>query len=138
MAEFAEVMLLTTRMCGSMPSCDACPLFLLDDRGNRLCPYHPFIDGETSTVEHFQQAEKIVMDWATKHPASTYPTWEEWRVANFPDTSSPITPCHFMTTSEWYDISGCVCEDCAVCRSKPIPAYIAKKLGVKPKEGANA
>ena len=89
-------------------------------------------------MEYFHRVEKIAMDWAAKNPASTYPTWEEWRVANFPDTSSPITPCHFMTTSEWYDISGCVCEVCAVCRSKPIPAYIAKKLGIKPKEGANA
>lgn len=135
MAEFPEVMLQTVRMCESMANCETCPLFTHDDCGEHICP---FTWSGMPTMEYFHRVEKIAMDWATKHPASTYPTWEEWRVANFPDTSSPITPCHFMTTSEWYDISGCVCEDCAVCRSRPIPAYIAKKLGVKPKEGANA
>ena len=116
-------------MCESMPSCDTCPLFIRDEHDDRICP---FIWNETPTVEHFQRAEKIAMAWAMEYPFSPYPTWEEWRAANF-----PITPCHFMTTSEWYDISGCTCEDCSKCRSRPIPAYIAKKLGIKP-QGANA
>lgn len=133
MAEFSEVMHQITQMCESMPGCDACPLWSQDKHGEGICP---FTWNEIPTVENFRQAEKIVIDWAMEYPFSPYPTWEEWRVTNFPDTSSVICPCHFMTTNEWYDISGCACEDCAVCRSKPIPAYIAKRLGIK-SQGAN-
>lgn len=134
MAEFAEVMLRTTQICESMPSCDACPLYIRDGHDDHMCP---LLWRETLTVEHFQRAEKIVMDWAMKHPFTPYPTWEEWRIANFPRANGKLNPCHFMTTSEWYDISGCTCEDCSKCRSRPIPAYIAKKLGIKP-QGASA
>ena len=126
MAEFAEVMMRANRICESINACSVCPI-----EDACIIP-----SGEMGKRE-IENLETIVMNWKPDSKAPRYPTWEEWRVASFPNTSSLIAPCHFMTTSEWYDISGCVCEDCAVCRSKPIPAYIAKKLGVKP-QGANA
>lgn len=89
MAEFAEVMLRTTQMCESMPRCDACPLFIRDEHDDHICP---LIWNETPTVERFQRAEKIVMDWAMEYPFSPYPTWEEWRVANFPRANSKLAP----------------------------------------------
>ena len=50
--------------------------------------------------------ERRVMEWAEAHPEPEYPTWVEW-----------------------FNSMGGV--DCG----EPIPADIAEKLGIKPKEG---
>lgn len=126
MAEFSEVMMRASRICESVSGCNECPI-----EDTCLFP------SKELNKREIENLEIIVMNWEPAPKDSRFPTWEEWRVTNFPDTSSVICPCNFMTTNEWYDISGCVCEDCAVCRSKPIPAYIAKKLGIKP-QGASA
>lgn len=55
MAEFAEVMLQTVRMCESMANCETCPLFTHDDCGEHICP---FTWSEMPTMEYFHRVEK--------------------------------------------------------------------------------
>ena len=58
-----------------------------------------------------KEVERRVMQWAEKHPEPGYPTWREWQNSTFPDAGSHQ------------------------CIAEPIPADIAEKLGIKPKEG---
>jgi len=59
--------------------------------------------------------EKIVMAWAAEHPEPVYPTWEEW-------------------LSDKYNLA--YNDDFRLAMSREyIPADIAEKLGIEPKEG---
>lgn len=60
-----------------------------------------------SDPKHSYRIEKTVMQWAAEHPEQVYPTWQEW----------------FDTFDEAIDVD------------EPIPADIAEKLGLQPKEG---
>jgi hypothetical protein len=62
-------------------------------------------------------------------PELVYPTWEEWQKEKFPDASSSMHPCCFGPCERFDDGS----NDCGNCMERPIPADIAEKLGVKPK-----
>lgn len=57
--------------------------------------------------------ERTVMAWAAEHPEPVYPTWDEYITFELGLTNAGIN-------ANWF---------------KPIPAHIAKKLGIKPKEG---
>ena len=59
-------------------------------------------------VDNSVEFEKRVMSWAAEHPV-VYPTWENW-----------LTTLGVQSFNEL---------------SKPIPADIAQKLGIEPKEG---
>lgn len=54
--------------------------------------------------------EKVVMSWAAEHPEPVYPSWYEYLTDMYP--------------AAWNMI-----------KDKPIPADIAQKLGIEPKEG---
>ena len=71
-----------------------------------------------------------------KTPNPVYPTWKEWRKKMFPDANSPVLPCNFMSNMEIARITGRVCafSSCKDCENEPIPAHIAERLGIKPKE----
>ena len=56
-----------------------------------------------------ERIEKIVMQWAAEHPEPKYPSWEEY-----------LCSIGFWSYNSL---------------SKPIPADIAKRLGIEPKEG---
>jgi len=66
--------------------------------------------------------EKNVMQWAAEHPEPVYPTWVEWLVDSgvFPQKMSTIPSVAFNTIRDSLSVE--------------IPADIAEKLGVKPKE----
>ena len=72
--------------------------------------------------------QRIVMDWANKHPESRYPSWEEWWRREFPAADNAIYPCAFGIRERF----ACFGNGCETCRSQPIPADIAEKLGIKP------
>lgn len=75
------------------------------------CPLKMFTD------DHIANIEKEVMAWAAEHPEPQYPTWFEYLYAiNNPD---------YFDLTEFY----------TWMRHTPIPADIAQKLGIKPKEG---
>lgn len=124
MSEFTEVMRQARRMCKTKEDCESCPLW---DTAKFFCK----IDNTTCYSDSDDSAiENIVMQWAAEHPETVYPTWREWQRAVFPDVTSRIQPCMFLSKQKL----GCANSTCLVCASKPIPADIAEKLGIRPKE----
>ena len=125
MSEFTEVMRQAKRMCKAFGDghCSECPI----GNANALeC-------GITVTSGmDCKDVERRVMQWAAKHPEPVYHTWDEWQDSVFPDAEIDITPCTFGSR----DRLNCFLEKkCSTCKEQQIPADIAEKLGIKPKEG---
>ncbi len=123
MAEFTEVMRQAKRMCaahGGMCNSRNCPL----DNGEacRLAADQDDVD--------YNEVERIIMAWAAEHPASRYPTWNEWQNSMFPDRGRDPSPCEFDDCSRFK----CKEKNCGQCMDEPIPADIAAKLGIRPIE----
>lgn len=83
----------------------------------RMHKAHEYIPSESafaSAVRRPDLFEKSVMEWAEEHPEPVYPTWTEYfrMIGLFPAWSGHEILDH-----------------------TPIPADIAKQLGVEPKEG---
>ena len=118
MAEFSEVMRQARRMCASYAKCVDCPAI-------EACGSKGYF-----VINDIVEFERIVLNWVAENPEPQYPTWAEWHKENFPNASAIFTPCTFASTSEL----GCAKTNCRACKSFPIPADIAKKLGIRPKE----
>ena len=76
------------------------------------CPIsHNVLCGVLCNMEDkaIAEAEAAIMAWAAEHPEPTYPTWGEWLLKTYNIPSSRL----FVSS---------------------IPADIAKKLGIEPKE----
>lgn len=70
-----------------------------------------------------------IAKWLKEHREPVYPSWEEWQSEEFPDASTNILPCWYLPK----DPTMCnTVGGCERCRSHPIPAEIAEKLGIKP------
>ena len=123
MAEFFEVMKQVRRMCWNI-SCNNC---ILPRRSDEMCilEYVP----AKITDEEIAEIEAKTMKWAAENPEPKYPTWREWQREHFPDAAVTMRPCVYIsyTDARCHDY-----KDCGDCQSQPIPADIAKKLGVKP------
>jgi hypothetical protein len=116
MADFVQTMKDWRRMCQFMDkeygnsSCDNCPL------GGCSAVY------EMCGKENFANMERDISAWAAEHPEPVYPTWEEYLAdlmtfdMMFDKTDNPNSVENYM-------------------RKTPIPADIAQKLGIEPKEG---
>lgn len=130
MAEFAEVMRQAHRMCEEC-GCADCPMLDVEEIGE--CN---LIFGKKYTPEDLLDIEQRIVQWAKENPEPQYPTWKEWQNENFPDAPVRLTPCSFMSEERHEKIMGeeCVFLSCADCVNTPIPADIAKKLGIRPKE----
>lgn len=128
MAEFWEVTRNAHRMCDAY-ECDHCPITY----ESVLCALASDKDLTYAVIKKF---ESKVMQWAKEHSEPQYPTWKEWQEENFPDIGSKLKPCNFMMAGKWLNIIGgsCDCLTCDDCIRQPIPAGIAKKLGIRPKE----
>lgn len=122
MAEFLEVMRQAHRMCDAYDDCNDCPLSSSDVQCAMAWNYY------TDAV--LKEFEQTVRQWAKEHPEPQYSTWAEWHKENFPNASAIFAPCMFASISEL----GCAATNCRACKSRPIPADIAKKLGIRPKE----
>lgn len=117
MADFVQTMKDWRRMCMAMEklrpddSCCGCPL---EGYG---CPA---IYEEDSSHMDYADVEKNVTAWAADHPELVYQTWWEW-LENM-GIVKPKSECSkmFFDTTRMYD---------------NIPADIAQKLGIEPKEG---
>lgn len=129
MAKFFEVMKQARRMCGSI-SCDNC---ILPRGSDEMCIWEDAPARLTDEV--IAEIEAKTLKWAAENPEVRYPTWREWQQANFPNNSSPIHPCEFMRRSDMYCFNFLGLGGCGACANQPIPADIAEKLGIKPKEG---
>ena len=123
MGEFTEVMRQARRMCESVRDgqCSECPI------GNAKV----LECGITVTSEmDCKEVERRVMQWAAEHPEPVYPTWREWQNSTFPDAHKFIKPCEFGRRDQF----NCTGKTCIECMEQQIPADIAEKLGIKPKE----
>lgn len=125
MAEFTEVMRQAKRMHDMYNRggyhCADCPLDCSD--GRCMLDFNDKFKPE--------EVECYIMDWAAEHPEQVYPSWDEAWKNLFPGAKKAPCPRAFF---------GCVDYDCAEtgcieCGSRPIPAEIAEKLGIRPKEG---
>ena len=109
MAEFQEVMRQWGRYCKGYT-----------ENHNDDCSGCPFeINGSCNSyakdnAQYAEQIEKHVMAWAAEHPEPVYPTWYRWLI-----------------------MMGAVgsVEDLFSDLQRHIPADIAQKLGIEPKEG---
>lgn len=111
MAEFQEVMRQRARMCKALEAeCYYCEL--------------EGVGCDGSVLENLDRVERTIMGWASAHPEPRYPTWAEWQYNNFPNSRDDIC-IRFFSNAECFDL-------CDECRAQPIPADIAKKLGIKP------
>lgn len=107
MAEFQEVMRQLNRLCLHYQYCSDCPMY--DECGN--------IGAYCSEPKHSYRIEKTVMAWAAEHPEPVYPTWGEW----------------FLRTCQ-VPVTGDGKNDWDAVHMSHIPADIAQKLGIEPKE----
>ena len=123
MAEFCDVMKQAKRMCEAH---EACYKYPLKDH-TAMCAGNKSLSCIASKCD-VSELERIVMAWAEKHPGPRYPTWKEWQKANFPNAGTNLCPMAFGITN----MSACIDISCGECTNKPIPADIAKKLGIKP------
>jgi len=120
MAEFQAVMHEIGRICKKTCHEFICSKCILGDD----CLLSEFPANRTK--ESLERMERAALKWAKKHPDVRYPTWEEWQHNTFPGTTVIVPPCAFRR------IEGPCMMTCGECRSQPIPADIAKKLGVEP------
>ena len=115
MAEFQEVMEQWGRLCKSINGlCRDCPLSTL-----QLCsvPVYELCEDE------LEKSESRIMQWAAEHPEPVYPMWRDvllkcgllYEKRDNKSGSREIKP-------NWPEMA------------KPIPADIAQKLGIEPKE----
>lgn len=134
MAEFVEVMKQERRLCKHYDKidagmdCESCPLDYKNNRiGKSLCIYL----GKGGDEETFKEIEKIVTEWAAEHPEPVYPSWQEAWKELFPYVT------HIPCPELYFGVECCDHDDryCVACKAKPIPAEIAEKLGIRPKEG---
>ena len=121
MAKFTEVMRQAKRICivhGGICSYRCCPL-----ADGEKCRFNVNLDGED-----YNELERIIMDWARKHPEPVYPSWIDAWQQLFPGMDGvPCPELYFNDTCR--EGTGI---DCATCKRSPMPAEVAEKLGIKP------
>ena len=113
MAEFQEVMKQLNRYCTTndgMP-CGNCDLMA-------ECPFNN--SALSMTDETIEKLEKKIEKWAEEHPEPVYPTWLAWLANN------GVVPIELPP-----DVAIVVTE---IGLLKQIPACIAEKYGIQPKE----
>ena len=112
MAEFIEVARAKRRMCNMhKKKCSECKL----QENCSLLNAFAYNDNEVKKFEN------EVMSWAAEHPEPQYPTWSEYLASI--GVMKPAQPD--KTYEVWF----------TQLYSTNIPADIAHKLGIEPKEG---
>lgn len=98
-------------MCVACGSCEKCPL---DDQ-DCVAVYEEEFD-----AMDLNRIEWVVSDWAKEHPEPHYPTWRDWLETQYMQTRKALE-CGYEPLNSWMN-------------KTPIPADIAEKLGIEPKE----
>ena len=112
MAEFVETMHQWRRLCmaqgnDAIDVCSRCPL------GSKSGGCVAICEGKEDDV-NYPLIERVVTEWAKENPEPVYPTWRDWLRSQYSSVKQ------FGMT----DIP-----------ESNIPADIAQKLGIEPKEG---
>lgn len=124
MSEFVEVMRQARRLCEEqqdMACCVSCPM-----QGKEGC----MVVADVENIDYVETERKI-MDWAAEHPEPVYPSWAEGWKQLFPDGDD--VPCLGCFDVKYY-AEKCMEILCIKCKNAPMPAEIAEKLGITPKE----
>lgn len=120
--EFQKVMRQWRRFCKSHSNCGECEF---DGKG--IC-------GEAHLTDiPYADIELRIMAWAAEHPEPKYTTWAEWLLKFGAARRVPIGepwPVEFADGSMLEP-----CYEIVVKENERIPADIAQKLGIEPKEG---
>ena len=115
--EFVEVMKQMMRMCAHLsPTCNGCKL-CLGKGTDEFCGEAP-----RDILSDPALVEAAVMSWAAENPEPVYPRWIEW----LHDNGIILDAGQHDEIEHWVP---------GLEAMKPIPADIAVKLGIKPKEG---
>lgn len=131
MAEFKEVMRQWRRMCKSFedvaakeyrPCMEKCPV-----GANPVCG--ELCDATPEDVEKFEAA---IMEWAAEHPEPVYPTWTKWLLNN--GILEKVKGNIHVVSTNGYQIKNVDAFMETEKGKEPIPANIAQKLGIEPKE----
>lgn len=129
MSEFVEVMRQARRLCETK-KCRECPLANRDPSiGIAMCMLHPSKNSEDDV--DYAEVGSVIMQWAEEHPEPVYPSWAEGWKQLFP--AGENIPCLGLFDTKYYD-GACMERSCAKCKNAPMPAEVAEKLGIKPKE----
>lgn len=127
MAEFVQVTVQARRMCNKCgENCFVCPL---NSTGDCIL----MLDNDNACDSDYAKTEDIVMQWAKEHPEPVYPSWAEGWKQLFPYGDD--VPCLGLFDTKYYD-GDCMERSCTKCKNAPMPAEIAEKLGIKPKEAS--
>lgn len=117
MVEFREGMKQWRRMCKTYTTeddetcCTSCPIMALE-YSEHGCDA---IFSDWAESADWEEVEDIIETWAAEHPEPVYPTWIE--------------------AMKMYGVVGETGYTYLEPAYKPIPADIAQKLGIEPKEG---
>jgi hypothetical protein len=115
MADFVQTMKDWHRMCKTFTTydekscCEGCPIMALeiDEHG---CDA---IFSEWADKADWEEVEDVIETWAAEHPEPVYPTWGQY-------------------FRRYYGLEYCKGHEMLF---EHIPADIAEKLGIEPKEG---
>ena len=121
MADFVQTMKDWHRICKTFTTydekscCEGCPIMALeiDEHG---CDA---IFSEWADKADWEEVEDVIETWAAEHPGLVYLTWGEWLMS--------IGVINGVHPHGAIDALGNL--------KQPIPADIAQKLGIEPKEG---
>ena len=121
MAEFVQTMNDWRRMCKAYSTdddscCEGCPV--VDFREHGCGAIFEMEDGTD-----WQRYSNAIMSWAAEHPEPVYPTWAEW----LHDNGIILDARQHNENEHWL---------LGIEAMRPIPADIADKLGIEPKEDA--
>lgn len=100
------------------------------------CPLQSYCiidtDIKNSTDNAFVIIDTQIETWATENPEPVYPTWIEWlmEIGVIPKISYGLATVHDPETKEVTEAR----IDINPSALQPIPADIAEKLGIEPKE----
>ena len=136
MAEFQEVMREWTRMCNAVPGKTEHRNLCSNNESGYVCPLQENalcnLALAAQTNEDWAEGEHIIMSWAAAHPEPVYPTWREWLIKRGIISFEP--DLHSLLHPEPTTVTNAVKAYLNEEGSKPIPADIAEKLGLQPKE----
>ena len=123
MADFVQTMKDWRRMCNSVPGKSEFKNLCSDKESGYVCPlkYNGLCckSVASQTDEDVISGENIIAAWAAKHPV-VYPMWWEW-LFSIGAVTRRVKP----------DVASALIETGLL---DPIPADIASKLGIEPKE----
>lgn len=129
MVEFQEIVREFHRLCETQRrlhknTCDKCPI--------KIATFGTIFQCYRYVLERPEEAENIIMSWAAEHQEPKYPTWLEWLhdlglIVQREGTFTEYGHNEAFSAIKKVDIL-------TIKGYQSIPADIAQKLGLEPKE----